>query len=49
MTFLTRTLLFLFEQREVDAAVLAVLHEVWMLGKVMVFAVLKDEDAVVLQ
>lgn len=39
----------LFEQGEVDAAIGAVLHEVGMLGEVVVLAVLKHKDAVGLQ
>ena len=39
----------LLEEGEVDAAVLAMLHEVGMLREVVVLAVLEDEDAVLLQ
>lgn len=36
----------LSEYGEVDAAVLAVLYEAGVLGEVVVFAMLKDEDSV---
>jgi hypothetical protein len=36
----------LSEQREVHAAIAAVLHKVWMAGEVVVFAVFKDKQSV---
>ena len=42
-------MIFLPEQREIHAAILAMLHEVGMLREIVVLAVLEDEDALRLQ
>ena len=39
----------LSEEGEIDTAIAAVLHEMRMLGEIVVFAVFKDEDAVCCQ
>ena len=39
----------LLEYREVDAAVAPVLHEAWMVGEVVVLAMLEHEDTVLVQ
>ena len=42
-------MIFLPKQREIHAAILAMLHEVGMLREIVVLAVLEDEDALRLQ